>query len=249
MWMPWLERLGVETIWPMSGKPRELYVDNASEFKSEALRRGCDQHGIKLRYRPPGLPHFGGIIERLIDTMMELVHELPGTTFSSTAERGTYDRDGKAVLTVRELQRRLALAVACYHGQVHETLGRTPAGIWAEKTAAGAPVTVKVTVTGESAFLVDFLPVIRRSLSRSGFVIDYVQYYSDALEPWIARREELGPFVLRRDPRDISRIWVLGPEAGRRRSDGLTGLMAIHVAEPAATSAEWAGTEAGTTSG
>ena len=23
----------------------------------EALRRGCDQHGIKLSYRPPGLPH------------------------------------------------------------------------------------------------------------------------------------------------------------------------------------------------
>ena len=97
----WLERLGVEAAWPMSGKPRELYVDNAAEFKSEALRRGCDQHGIRLRYRPPGQPHFGGIIERLIGTMMQMVHELPGTTFSSTAERGGYDSDAKAVLTLR----------------------------------------------------------------------------------------------------------------------------------------------------
>lgn len=47
----------------MSGKPIELYVDNAAEFKSEALRRGCEQHGIRLRCRPPGQPHFGGIIE------------------------------------------------------------------------------------------------------------------------------------------------------------------------------------------
>jgi transposase InsO family protein len=47
----------------MSGKPIELYVDNAAEFKSEALRRGCKQHGIRLRCRPPGQPHFGGIIE------------------------------------------------------------------------------------------------------------------------------------------------------------------------------------------
>jgi transposase InsO family protein len=92
----WLERLGVEAAWPMSGKPRELHVDNAAEFKSEALRRGCDQHGIGLRYRPPGQPHFGGVIERLIGTMMQMVHELPGTTFSSTAERETYDSDGKA---------------------------------------------------------------------------------------------------------------------------------------------------------
>jgi hypothetical protein len=35
---PWLERIEAEAVWPMSGKPRELYVDNAAEFKSEALR-------------------------------------------------------------------------------------------------------------------------------------------------------------------------------------------------------------------
>ncbi len=161
----WLERLGVEAAWPMSGKPRELYVDNAAEFKSEALRRGCGQHGIRLRYRPPGQPHFGGIVERVIGTMMQMVHELPGTTFSSTGQRGGYDSDAKAALTLRELQRWLALAVACYHGEVHETLGRPPAGVWAEKVAESGP---PVTVTNEAAFLVDFLPVIRRKLSRSG---------------------------------------------------------------------------------
>jgi putative transposase len=36
----WLERIGVDVAWPMSGKPAELYLDNAAEFKSEALRRG-----------------------------------------------------------------------------------------------------------------------------------------------------------------------------------------------------------------
>ncbi|MGW1364987.1 Mu transposase C-terminal domain-containing protein [Streptomyces chartreusis] len=44
------------------------------------------------------------------------------------------------------------------------------------------------------------------------FVVDRLQYYSDALKPWIARRGRLGRFVLRRDPRDISRIWVLDPD-------------------------------------
>jgi putative transposase len=126
----WLERIDAEAAWPMNGKPRELYVDNAAEFKSEALRRGCEQHGIAVRYRPPGQPHFGGIIERLIGTMMQMVHELPGTTFSSTADRGSYVSTGKAVLTLGELQRWLALAVACYHGEVHESLGRTPVAAW-----------------------------------------------------------------------------------------------------------------------
>jgi putative transposase len=37
---PLLEQLQLEVEWPMSGKPRSLYMDNAAEFKSEALRRG-----------------------------------------------------------------------------------------------------------------------------------------------------------------------------------------------------------------
>lgn len=38
---PWLEHLDLEVSWPMSGKPNALYVDNAREFKSEALTRGA----------------------------------------------------------------------------------------------------------------------------------------------------------------------------------------------------------------
>ncbi len=206
----WLERLGTEAAWPMAGKPGELYLDNAAEFKSEALRRGCEEHGIKLRYRPPGRPHYGGIVERVVGTLMEMVHELPGTTFSNPAQRGSYDSDAKAVLTLAELQRWLALAVASYHGQVHGTTRQTPQARWAAATTGAAPM----TVTDETAFLVDFLPVIRRSLTRTGFVIDHVHYFSDALKPWIARRDRLDRFVIRRDPRDISRIWVLDPEGG-----------------------------------
>ncbi|MFG1687499.1 Mu transposase C-terminal domain-containing protein [Nonomuraea sp. NPDC049269] len=64
----------------------------------------------------------------------------------------------------------------------------------------------------QTAFLVDFLPVIRRTLRRTGFTIDHVQYYSNVLKPWIARRDGLEKFVLRRDPRDLSRVWVLDPD-------------------------------------
>lgn len=205
---PWLDRLGVAAVWPMSGKPRVLFLDNASEFHGEALSRGASEHGIEVDYRPVGSPHFGGVVERVIGTMMGRVHELPGTTFSSPAERGSYDSDGRAVLTLAELERWLALAICVYHGQVHSGLGQTPGGLWAAGVAEhGRPA----VVANETAFLVDFLPVIRRSISRTGFVIDHVRYYSDALKPWIADRDRLGRFVIRRDPRDISRVWVLDP--------------------------------------
>jgi len=211
----WLERLGAEVAWPMSGKPAELYLDNAAEFRSEALRRGCEQHGIALRYRPPGRPHFGGIVERVIGTLMQLVHELPGTTFSNPTQRGGYDADATACLTLGELQRWLAVAVAGYHGQVHGTTRQTPAARWADGVTSAAlsagGAVAPVVVTNEAAFLVDFLPVLRRTLTRTGFVIDHVHYFCDGLKPWIARRDRLDRFVIRRDPRDISRVWVLDP--------------------------------------
>ena len=207
---PWLEGLNVKMEWPMSGKPRLLYLDNAAEFKSEALRRGCEQHGIRLDYRPLGQPHYGGIVERIIGTAMQMIHdELPGTTFSNPDQRGDYDSENKAALTLRELERWLTLAVGTYHGSVHNGLLQPPEARWAE---AVARIGVPAVVTRATAFLVDFLPILRRTLTRTGFVIDHIHYYADALKPWIARRERWPSFLIRRDPRDISRIWVLEPE-------------------------------------
>ncbi|WP_164206974.1 Mu transposase C-terminal domain-containing protein [[Micrococcus luteus] ATCC 49442] len=206
---PWLEQLGTEVEWPMSGKPKSLFLDNAAEFKSEALRRGCEQHGIRLSYRPPGQPHYGGIVERVIGTAMGKIHELPGTTFSNPGERGRYDSEKMAALTLPELEKWLVLAVATYHGSRHGTLGQTPAAMWAAGVAATG---IPAVTANQTSFLVDFLPVIRRTLTRTGFVIDHVHYFANALKPWIGRRDRLGRFIIRRDPRDISRVWVLEPD-------------------------------------
>ena len=138
---------------------------------------------------------------------MQRMHELPGTTFSNPVQRGEYDSERMATLTLRELERWLTLAVASYHGTVHDSLHQTPAARWADGVASGAPM----IVTNSTSFLVDFLPVMRRTLTRTGFVIDHIHYFADVLKPWIARRDKLQRFLIRRDPRDISRVWVLEP--------------------------------------
>ncbi len=166
----YLQRLGVEGEWPVWGKPDTVEVDNGTEFYSEALRRGCEQHGINLVHRPPAQPHFGGIIERLIGTLMQHVHTLPGTTFSNIQERRAYDAKHHTTLTLQELETWLAFVIV---GHYHTTAHR---------------------------------------IQRHGFVLDHIDYYSNALRPWIAERHRLAPFIIRRDPRDISRIFVLDPE-------------------------------------
>jgi putative transposase len=177
-----LEGLNVEMDWPMSGKPRLLYLDNAAEFKSEALRRGCEQHGIRLDYRPLGQPHYGGIVERIIGTAMQMIHdELPGTTFSNPDQRGEYASEKMAALTLRELL--AALAVGTYHGLCTTACSN-------RRPRAGpklAPDRRANRHHSRHGFSGDFLPIIRRTLTRTGFVIDHI-HYADALKPWIARR-------------------------------------------------------------
>jgi len=204
----WLERRGLDTrIWPMYGKPKKIHVDNGPEFHSEALKRGCEQYGIGRDYRPKKQPHFGGIIERVIGTAMKMAHEIPGTTFSNIAERGSYKSEKRAALTLEELEKWLILAIGTYHGSVHRTLSETPSAVW-DRSIKSHPV---LQIADKQTFLIDFLPVIRRSIGRIGFVIDRISYYGDVLKPWISRRDELEKFIIRRDPRDLSKVWVLDP--------------------------------------
>ncbi|PZM77181.1 MAG: transposase [Candidatus Melainabacteria bacterium] len=206
----WLERFGLDIrLWPMRGKPKKIHVDNAPEFHSEALKRGCEQYGIEQDYRPKGQPHFGGIIERVIGTAMTMSHEVPGTTFSNVQKLGTDKPERTASLTLSELEKWLVLAIARYHGTIHGTLTETPAAVW-KRSIEAFPI---VDIRDKQTFLIDFLPVIERRVTRQGFLIDHITYFGDVLKPWIASRDRLGKFIIRRDPRDLSRIWVLDPES------------------------------------
>ncbi|WP_258124078.1 hypothetical protein [Mesorhizobium onobrychidis] len=103
------------------------------DFRSRAFKRGCQDVGIAIEWRPPGEPRFGGHIERLIGTQMGKLHLLPGTTFSNAQELGEYDSKRHAVLTLRELERYIALdIVGCYHQSIHSSLGRPPIAVWRE---------------------------------------------------------------------------------------------------------------------
>ncbi|WP_027159829.1 Mu transposase C-terminal domain-containing protein [Methylobacter luteus] len=211
----WLQQRGIEAHWPIVGKPCRIGVDNASEFHSAAFERGCAQHGIAIEWRPPGQPHFGGIIERIIGTLMQLVHALPGTTFSNPSERGDYDSDKRACLTLEELERWLAVAITkYYHLRPHEGLeGEIPLRRYEQGLQALTAANKTLPLPRDPrTFLIDFLPVVRRSLQRDGITIDHITYYSNALRPWIKLRNQPTPFMIRRDPRDLSRIFVLDAE-------------------------------------
>jgi len=204
----WLADRELQTLeWPVHGLPRTLHVDNAKEFHAEALVRGCQEYGIRLDHRPPGQPHFGGHIERLIGTMMGAVHLLPGTTFSSVSQKGSYASEERASLTLAELERWLALQIAgVYHLSIHSALGKTPLAAWQEDAETTARPRDPLD---ETEFFLSFLPAVPRQIRRDGIHFHNIRYWDNVLTPWAGRLKE--PLLVKYDPRNLSRIYVQDP--------------------------------------
>ena len=207
---PWLAKLGIAAEWPVAGIPEALHLDNAKEFRARALERGCEEHGVRLIYRPVARPHYGGHIERLIGTMMGAVHLLPGTTFSNVAELGDYDSAKHAVMTLDELEQWLALEVVRYHNELHAALKQPPIAAWREALAARrAPPSLP---KDPAEFLLDFLPFKERTIRRDGVRLLNLRYWDDVLSPWAGRlRRRLR---IKYDPRDLSKVFVEDPDGG-----------------------------------
>jgi putative transposase len=201
----WLAERGIDLSWPAAGLPSILHCDNGAEFHSHALQVACREYGMRLQYRPPATPRFGGHVERLIGTMMGAVHMLPGTTFSNVKVRGDYDAEGRAIFTLRELEAWLAIQIAgTYHHRIHTALLQPPLTAWRDLQGE-----VDFDLPPDRmAFWTAFLPEARRRLAKDGIHFEKIRYWSDALSREVGRRSEL---LVKYDPRDLSRIFVRQP--------------------------------------
>ena len=206
----WLADRELQNLdWPMAGLPRMIHVDNVKEFHSEALLRGCQEYSIAIEHRPSGQPHLGGHIERLVGTMMGAVHLLRGTTFSNASEKGSYDSEERAVLTLPELERWLALQIAgVYHLSEHSALGKTPLEAWGEGIAKRKQP-LRYPPSAEEFFL-DFLPAVSRMVQRDGIHFHEIRYWDNVLSPWVGRLKK--PLWTKYDPRNLSRVYVRDPD-------------------------------------
>jgi putative transposase len=140
--------------------------------------------------------------------MMGAVHLLPGTTQSNPQEKGSYDSEGRAVLTLQELERWLALEIAgVYHLSVHSALRKTPLAAWHEGVAQRKQL-LKYPVSAEE-FFQDFLPAVPRLIQRDGIHFHRIRYWDNVLSPWAGRLKK--PLRVKYDPRNLARLYVRDP--------------------------------------
>ena len=116
-------------------------------------------------------------------------------------------------MTIDEVERWLGHAIAgVYHRDLHRGIGMTPLAAW-ERGIAGDGATLgrgePVAVADPRRFLIDFLPIERRMVRRDGVALHSIAYWADVLSTWIGHPE---PMIVRYDPRDLSRIYLLGPD-------------------------------------
>lgn len=217
-----LSDLQVDSNWPIWGVMDNLHADNAKEFRSIALDRVTTEYGINMNWRPVGKADYGGHIERLLGTFNKDIHELEGTTFSNIKERGRYKSEERAIFTLNEFDKWLAVYITkVYHKSGHTGLnGMTPLAKLEEgflgtddEMGHGLPE----RVVDKERLRLDFLPIFERSVQRYGIEIDGIAYYHPALAKWIKQKnpnslDHKGKFTVKRDPRDISKVYFLDPE-------------------------------------
>ncbi|TJZ77526.1 Mu transposase C-terminal domain-containing protein [Chitiniphilus eburneus] len=218
----WLAKMDIHAPWPIYGKMAKIHLDGAKEFRGKTLRRACDEYGILIEHRRKGHPNYGPHIERAFRTFMGQVQELPGTTFSNVQLKADYDSEGRACMTLSELDCWFTtFLVYEYHNQPQKDLGGlSPIQFYkqcvhgnAERPGVGLPL----PISNEEKLRLDFLPFELRTIQRDGVVMDNIQYSSPVLRRWIDASDPENPrlkrkFLFARDPRDISVIYFLDPE-------------------------------------
>jgi putative transposase len=220
----WLLLHKVDAKWPVWGIPKTIHVDNGADFRSDNFRQSCLAYGINLEFRPVKQPRYGGHIERALGSLLKEIHNLPGTTFSSVKDKEGYDPEKHAAMTKTEFEEWLVVFICkVYHERFHTGIGMSPLKKWeigifgnAETQGIGLPPRPE----DRMSVLLDFLPSFRRTIQTTGVTIDGMNYYAEALRPWINAEDPDNPgkkreFIFRRDPRDISSVWFKDPVLGQ----------------------------------
>lgn len=220
----WLAKRDITASWPIYGKPRKIHTDNGADFVGKAFARACDENNIVQDFRPLGQPNYGPDIERSFRTFMGQIHNLSGTTFSNVAAKLKYDSEGRASMTLAELELWFTVFVVyVYHQRPHAGISKVaPINLYNQAVhgtdtmpGIGLPAPIK----DEVKFRWDFTPFYTRTIQVSGVVIDHISYQDIVLHKWIAyvdpKTGTSKKFHFARDPRDISVIYFLDPDTNQ----------------------------------
>lgn len=205
---------GVQGPWPCFGVPLVIVPDRGPEFRSSDFREACRKIGSDVQYTPVLKAWYKGTIERFLKTLSrDTFHRIPGTTFENIFRR---DKDKVpervAVCTIEELRTHvLQYIVDVYMPREHRTLRVSPLFAWKASVEAHGGVVLPPSAEELARTL---LPITRRVIQNTGIHLESNVYYHDDLIRLRVRLEPSTPVIVRMDPNDITRVFVVAPDTG-----------------------------------
>jgi len=200
----------VENPWLAYGIPVTLVCDNGMEFHAEQLIRMCAELNIELLFCPKKKPNYKGAIERFLGTFNgQLSHKIAGTTFSNITERGDYDAENVANMTLADFKKLLHVWVIDVYSQAqHKSLGISPALAWQDGLKIIEPV------LPESKEKLDLILAFQKSpkLNHEGVQFKGLMYNSAELAT--LRKRGIASVTIRINPENLGEIWVFDEQQG-----------------------------------
>jgi putative transposase len=207
----------VESEREVGGFPIDLIVDNGPEFNNGSLTTFSKHFGFNVHFVQPKSPNEKAHIESFFDTMNKrFLHTLPGTTFSNPSNRGDYDSEGKAVMTLEALREYFATWVDnVYHLERHSGIEtRRPREMWREASKYFPP-----NLYPKIELDIQCQRVIHRVI-RNGKIQIHNLYWTSPTLPVLAAKIENNTsnnkVEVMYDVSDLSKIWVRDPLDSQR---------------------------------
>ncbi|MEI7614277.1 MAG: hypothetical protein WCK63_15355 [Betaproteobacteria bacterium] len=218
----WLNAFGIQSPWPVHGRPYIWLADNGKDFRGYHLQNISLEHRIVGEFRPVKEPQYGAYIERLMGTLALEMEVLPGATLRDVALRKEFAPEARATLSLDQLEKILLhFFVEIYHNGPHSGLGdSSPISRWREGWAnmdLTNPLRQHVLVQPSPDLLLGLLPSFTRTFRAGGVYWKSRRFYDQCLEPYIHRRRCEGPQTKYRfhyDSRNVRFIYMKDPESG-----------------------------------
>ncbi|MDZ7660924.1 Mu transposase C-terminal domain-containing protein [Thiohalophilus sp.] len=204
----------IEGKWIAFGIPENLIVDNGLEFHSDHLEDLCYSFGINMEYMPRKTPWFKPHVERFIGTLnRDVSHKTPGTTFSNIFEKGDYDPNKNAVMTLSSFKEVVhKWVVDVYHKSGHKGLGgKSPNEVWESMINDVIP-----PIPADPDIFDGLMGgTAKRVVSHQGVEFSRLQYNSKELREMRQRYGDRFETKIRYNPTDICEVYVEDPVSKR----------------------------------
>lgn len=197
--------------WPAYGIPQLVAVDNGPDLHSTGFEQACLEMSIVMLFCGSKISWEKGAIERFIRTMsVDLIHTLPGTTFSNPQERGDYPAEKQACLDMTTLTRLLVRwIVDVYNVTPHRGIKGRPLDRWQE-SANRTPIALPTDP--QQLELIAGIPA-SRTLFHYGIEFEGLHYNDHHVQLIRRRFGKNVPVEIKTYEDDVGHIHVLDPDS------------------------------------